>query len=185
MVVPLLILALLSFVGGWVGVPHSLHGSDRFGTFLSPVFNRGFGNTAAMSAAAAAESKPESEDSSTELIFSWHLGRDWPRSGFVLAWYLYYKRPELPRTNGQGCRRSLHAGAEQVQDRRTLRSGHHSAAHLAVDQCLLEGHRSRSDRSARSMAAPPERRKPRTRCARCSRATSAPTPDGWPWARLR
>ncbi len=45
MVVPLMILALLSFVGGWVGVPHSLHGSDRFGTSLSPVFQRDFGNS--------------------------------------------------------------------------------------------------------------------------------------------
>ena len=30
MVVPLMILALLSFVGGWIGVPHSLNGSDHF-----------------------------------------------------------------------------------------------------------------------------------------------------------
>ncbi len=32
MVVPLMILALLSLVGGWVGVPQSLHGSDHFDT---------------------------------------------------------------------------------------------------------------------------------------------------------
>ena len=39
MVIPLMILALLSFVGGWIGVPHSLKGSDRFDAFLSPVFH--------------------------------------------------------------------------------------------------------------------------------------------------
>ena len=39
MVVPLMILALLSFVGGWMGVPHSLHGADHFDAFLSPVFH--------------------------------------------------------------------------------------------------------------------------------------------------
>ncbi len=140
MVVPLMILALLSLVGGWVGVPHSLHGSDHFDHFLSPVFARRLRQRSAAEAATAAEGKPEAEDSSTELIFSWHLGRD-RRARLLLAWYLYYKRTELPATNGQGCRRPVHAGARQVQDRRTLRRGHHPAADLAFDQCLLEGHR--------------------------------------------
>ena len=36
MVVPLMILALLSLVGGWVGVPHSLAGSDHFGPLPVP-----------------------------------------------------------------------------------------------------------------------------------------------------
>ena len=38
MVVPLMILAVLSFVGGWVGVPQSLGGADHFDHFLAPVF---------------------------------------------------------------------------------------------------------------------------------------------------
>ena len=74
MVVPLLILALLSFVGGWIGVPHSLNGSDHFDAFLSPVFQRRLRRQ--WREAAAAESKPESEDSSTELAFTCDLGRD-------------------------------------------------------------------------------------------------------------
>ena len=40
MLVPLVILAVLSFVGGWVGVPGSLGGSNRFEKFLEPVFQR-------------------------------------------------------------------------------------------------------------------------------------------------
>ena len=36
MIVPLMILAVLSFVGGWVGVPAALGGSDHFDHFLDP-----------------------------------------------------------------------------------------------------------------------------------------------------
>jgi NADH-quinone oxidoreductase subunit L len=37
MTVPLMILALFSVVGGWIGWPESLGGSDRIGKFLEPV----------------------------------------------------------------------------------------------------------------------------------------------------
>jgi NADH-quinone oxidoreductase subunit L len=40
MTVPLIILALCSILAGWLGLPHSLGGSDRFGKFLEPVFAR-------------------------------------------------------------------------------------------------------------------------------------------------
>ena len=40
MTVPLMILAGLSIIGGWVGWPESLWGSDRFGKFLEPVMKR-------------------------------------------------------------------------------------------------------------------------------------------------
>ena len=38
MTIPLIVLAFLSLIGGYVGVPHSLGGSNRFERFLSPVF---------------------------------------------------------------------------------------------------------------------------------------------------
>jgi NADH-quinone oxidoreductase subunit L len=38
MTVPLMILAFCSIFAGWLGWPHSLGGSDRFGAFLKPVF---------------------------------------------------------------------------------------------------------------------------------------------------
>jgi NADH-quinone oxidoreductase subunit L len=40
MTVPLVILALGSIVAGWLGVPHSLGGANRFEKFLAPVFTR-------------------------------------------------------------------------------------------------------------------------------------------------
>jgi len=41
MTLPLMILALLSIVGGWVGVPAFLGGHDEIGAFLDPVFSVG------------------------------------------------------------------------------------------------------------------------------------------------
>jgi NADH-quinone oxidoreductase subunit L len=38
MTMPLVILAICSVVAGWLGVPHSLRGSNRFEKFLEPVF---------------------------------------------------------------------------------------------------------------------------------------------------
>ncbi len=40
MTVPLMILAVLSIVGGWIGWPEALGGSDRFAHFLDPVIAR-------------------------------------------------------------------------------------------------------------------------------------------------
>ena len=94
MVVPLMILALLSFVGGWIGVPHSLHGSDRFDAFLSPVFNE-VSATSGSGAVVPAEGTSEQESTSTELAFSC-ISVGLAALGLLLAWYLYYKRPDLP-----------------------------------------------------------------------------------------
>ncbi len=47
MLLPLIVLGILSLVGGWIGWPEALGGSDRFVHFLDPVF----GNAAASSIA--------------------------------------------------------------------------------------------------------------------------------------
>jgi NADH-quinone oxidoreductase subunit L len=41
MTIPLMVLAVLSVIGGYIGVPHSLGGSNRFEGFLSSVFETG------------------------------------------------------------------------------------------------------------------------------------------------
>jgi NADH-quinone oxidoreductase subunit L len=40
MTVPLIVLAIMSLMAGWLGWPHSLGGSDRFARYLDPVFAR-------------------------------------------------------------------------------------------------------------------------------------------------
>ena len=92
MVVPLIILAVLSFVGGWVGVPKALGGSNRFDHFLEPVFTA--------YAPAATEGGAESTTAEHESP-----GTEWALMGVSVgvalcgllgAWYLYYKRTDLP-----------------------------------------------------------------------------------------
>jgi NADH-quinone oxidoreductase subunit L len=90
-----MILALLSLVGGWIGVPHSLHGSDHFDSFLSPVVQSTTATPSSESPSMPAESSPEHESSGTELAFS-AISVSIAALGFILAWYLYYKRPDLP-----------------------------------------------------------------------------------------
>jgi len=92
MIVPLMILALLSLVGGWVGVPHSMHGSDHFDSFLSPVFHSGAAVPAAESTAVPAE---EEGSSSTELLFS-IISVTVAGIGFLLALWCYFLNPRLP-----------------------------------------------------------------------------------------
>jgi NADH-quinone oxidoreductase subunit L len=102
MIIPLMILAVLSFIGGWVGIPTVLGGSDRFDHFLDPVFH----STAAAvpggeAAAMPAEAPTSHEETSTELLL---MGTSVAVAaiGFLGAWFLYYKRPELPAQLAKG-----------------------------------------------------------------------------------
>jgi NADH-quinone oxidoreductase subunit L len=79
MLVPLMILAVLSFVGGWVGI------GGRFERFLAPVFGEGVSTGAT-----------EALSRTTELtLMGISLGA--AVLGWYLAYLLYLKRPELPQ----------------------------------------------------------------------------------------
>ena len=90
MIVPLMLLAVLSVVGGWVGVPPALGGSDHFDHFLDPVFSAYAPAPAAMEAAASHE-----DERGTEIAFML-ISVAAAVIGFLGAWYLYYKRTDLP-----------------------------------------------------------------------------------------
>ena len=90
MLVPLAILAILSVVGGWMG-------SERFDKFLAPVFHPAA--TASMSASDQATSTTSSTESANEGPSEKTLAMvsvGVALLGFVLAWFLYHQRPELP-----------------------------------------------------------------------------------------
>lgn len=124
MLAPLVVLAVLSFVGGWVGVPHALGGSNRFEKFLEPVFeNHGEhhavtgtaahapagtqahgeiseagkeATTPAGSSTVAERATTESHgDEEKERIFT-GVSLLGGLSGLFLAWLMYVKYPELP-----------------------------------------------------------------------------------------
>jgi NADH-quinone oxidoreductase subunit L len=102
MVIPLAILAVLSVVGGYVGVPGSLGGNNRFDKFLGPVFH-GSAPADAQQAPMGERGAPEQENEgpepksgvSTELIFT-AISVAAALLGFGLAWQLYYRNPHLP-----------------------------------------------------------------------------------------
>ena len=63
MVIPLVVLAVLSVIGGWVGVPGSLGGSNHFEKFLGPVFHS---TTPALNAEHQAGSEATTQEKETE-----------------------------------------------------------------------------------------------------------------------
>ena len=83
MLAPLVILAILSFVGGWSGIPEAMGGSNHFEHFLAPAIQT-------TQVAEAAQ-----ENAHLELTFA-GISVAAALIGFFFAWLLYYKRPELP-----------------------------------------------------------------------------------------
>jgi NADH-quinone oxidoreductase subunit L len=85
MLVPLMILALLSTVGGLVGL------GNRFEHFLDPVFGSGAG----------AEAAGEAASRSTEFLLM-GISVLIAFSGAILAWFLYISKPYLPQKIADG-----------------------------------------------------------------------------------
>lgn len=83
--VPLMILAFLAVVGGYVGVPEVLGGSNHFGNFLAPVFGP------------AQELHNLSAHGSHALEYTLiALSVCIALFGIYMAWLMYMKNPQLP-----------------------------------------------------------------------------------------
>ncbi len=80
MTLPLIILAILSLIGGWVGIPEALGGHDEFKHFLAPVFNAG-----ADIAANPQHFFMERVDAIVSLLVA--------LAGAFIAWYFYCYKP--------------------------------------------------------------------------------------------
>ncbi len=83
---PLVILAILSVIGGWVGIPAALGGSNHFEHFLDPVF----ASTAAVQGASALNADQVSHSLELGLAAISVLTA---LAGFAVAWLFYYRRP--------------------------------------------------------------------------------------------
>jgi NADH-quinone oxidoreductase subunit L len=103
MLVPLVILAVLSIVGGWVGIPGSLGGNNHFDKFLGPVFRATTPAANAEHVQPGESVPPEKETEgpepktgvSTESVFT-GISVLAGLLGLFLAWLFYLRRPELP-----------------------------------------------------------------------------------------
>jgi len=100
---PLVVLAALSFAGGWIGIPGSLGGGNHFDNFLGSVFRSTAPAVNPEHAQAGAAMPPERETEgtepqtgvSTELIFT-GISVFGGLFGLFLAWLFYHARPQLP-----------------------------------------------------------------------------------------
>jgi len=88
MLIPMMILAVLSVVGGWVSYHHT------FENFLAPVF-RDAGPTLAAEAHPPSGEAPAEEGGGETLLMVISVAA--AAAGFYLAWLLYQRRPELPK----------------------------------------------------------------------------------------
>jgi len=103
MLAPLVILAILSVVGGYVGVPGSLGGGNRFEKFLDPVFRPTTPGLNTQHNAPGETNPPEQQSEgtepqtshATELVFT-GISVAAALLGFGLAWTFYYRNPQLP-----------------------------------------------------------------------------------------
>jgi NADH-quinone oxidoreductase subunit L len=102
MLAPLVILAVLSFVGGWAGIPKFMGGHNSIGEFLSPVMET---VTATSGKAFHTNEHPEAvpspagENAEEDARKEWELAGTSVAAaslGLFFAWLLYYKRRDLP-----------------------------------------------------------------------------------------
>jgi NADH-quinone oxidoreductase subunit L len=82
MLFPLVVLAILSFIGGWVGVPQAMHGHNEIEHFLDPVFATGI----------PVEVITSTTNHSLELILA-AISILTVGIGFFAAYLFYYKKP--------------------------------------------------------------------------------------------
>jgi len=92
MLIPLMILAVLSICGGWVG-------SERFDKFLSPALHGV--STGYTTEDASSSSAPERSEHGVSEGLLTSISILAAISGLFLAWLLYYRRPQLPQEIAQ------------------------------------------------------------------------------------
>ncbi len=101
MTVPLIFLAILSTVGGWVAAPHLIGGTEYFDKFLHPVF-------AMYAPAATAGAEGATEVVEAPGIMLLHALTGWPvliaLAGLLVAWWFYIKSPQTPKKLAESLR---------------------------------------------------------------------------------
>ena len=147
MTIPLVILAVLSVVGGWVGVPHILGGSNRFEQWLEPVFGPGK-EAAAPTLNLVTRAFAEGGQAACVVAGGHAHGRcrHHRLRGHLLAYYLYLRRPGDPGQLRAGLPRGLQDGEPKVLRGRALPGGLCAGAFRpgrfckgVVDETLIDG----------------------------------------------
>jgi NADH-quinone oxidoreductase subunit L len=98
MIGPLVVLAVLSFIGGWVGVPRFMGGHNEIEHFLAPAIETP-ADVSASAPIVKVKDVTESPEEHTRSGLEWLLAGTSvfaASSGLFFAWLLYYKRRDLP-----------------------------------------------------------------------------------------
>ena len=166
MLFPLVVLAILSVIGGWVGIPIVFGGSDEVEHFLQPIFNEGVVGTVTNVTSHGLELGLAAVSvlvALTRLLHRLHL---------------LLQEATHRRRSRRTCARALSSGRKQVLHRRDLwRLHRHAAAHvLAVSSSAASSTAASSTALVLRQARPPEASA--HSYAAFNRATSVPTPAG-------
>jgi NADH-quinone oxidoreductase subunit L len=89
MTIPLILLAILATIGGWVGIPAALGGHDEFAFFLAPVFATHVQNIAIITPAGA---EPATASHALEITLAF-ISLLTAAIGFFIAYLFYYRKP--------------------------------------------------------------------------------------------
>ncbi|MCP4570730.1 MAG: NADH-quinone oxidoreductase subunit L [bacterium] len=95
MTLPLVVLAVLSLVGGWVGIPHFMGGGAHFEQWLEPVFAGGHHVVEAAHGAADAAHGAAADAVHHDTTMEWILAGAslaWGILGLLLGWLVYARR---------------------------------------------------------------------------------------------
>jgi len=147
---PLIILAILSIIGGWLAAPSFWGGEDHFTAFLAPIF----GGAHAEGEAALSEAAAHSLELTLAVVAVVAA-----LIGFATAFWLYLRQPASPRKSPNLSSPST-TRLQQILRRRSLRRRHRQAAPRALHQRSLENNRRRGHRRHG------ERHRPRRHCHR-------------------
>jgi NADH-quinone oxidoreductase subunit L len=104
MTVPLIVLACLSVIGGYVGIPHVLGGMNFFHEFLLPVLGghpEATGHTAFSLVKPAFASGGTAMENGTKELLLMGVSVAIALIGIGIAFYLYIRKPEVPKRLGE------------------------------------------------------------------------------------
>jgi NADH-quinone oxidoreductase subunit L len=93
--IPLAVLAVLSLVGGWVGIPHALGGRNHFAEWLQPVIVDARGTETAGAHHEAHSTETEAGEERTVEWALMGLSLLVAAAGIALGWFIYLRRPAL------------------------------------------------------------------------------------------
>jgi NADH-quinone oxidoreductase subunit L len=98
MLAPLVILAILSVVGGWWAAPELFGGENLFARFLSPVFSFAPGSAAASpNAFWYAIGRGDAPLNHQETLEFMAMATGVALIGFLIAWWFYLRKPDIPK----------------------------------------------------------------------------------------